>query len=358
MKRKFRLLSPLLGLLSITVPLNSAFAQVKAPEAPTASANGIAAQVEDRIITLEELRREVAPLVPQIRAASATRGEFDRHVAEVTREILQAHIDRILVIRAFEQDGMQIPPTYIENAYDDHLTTQFGGDRAAFLNDLKAKGMTDLDFREQLREKIVVDFMRSQHMRSRVSVSPERVLEYYQQNQNRFTQEAGVKLSMIVLKPKPAESQSLLEQRTQQVMQKLNSGESFASVAQAFSDGENASKGGDWGWVDHKVLKDDLSEAAFALEPGTYTQPLISGPNRYVLYVEDKREAGVKSIDRVRSEIEEAIAARIARQETNAWLDGLREDAYINIYLRDVETLMHGNEPENTVQMSLGKQPG
>src|SRR5690554_896057 len=64
--------------------------------------NGIAAIVEDSIITLEDLRREIAPLVPQIRTESRNRQEFDQRIGEVSSEVLQQLIDRILILREFE----------------------------------------------------------------------------------------------------------------------------------------------------------------------------------------------------------------------------------------------------------------
>lgn len=335
-------------LIAVTVTLSG-------QRMPSVSSNGIAAQVEDRIITLEELRREVEPLVPQIRASSATRGEFEANIAQVTRDILQSRIDRILVIREFNEEGYQIPEQFLESAYDDFLIEEFSGDRAAYLEHLRARGMSDLDFRDELKEKIIVDYMRSQHMRDRASISPERINEYYEQNKSRFIEEESVKLRMIVLKARPGESSDLLKQRAQMVSDKAAAGEDFAALARQHSSGDYAEKGGDWGFIGRAMLKQNLSDVAFSLQAGETSDLVVSGDNYYLLRVEERREAGIKELERVRAEIEEAIATRIARLETEAWLDSLRKNAYIMIHLRDVDRLIRDNSPDPTIQMSLGE---
>ncbi|MEM9227290.1 MAG: SurA N-terminal domain-containing protein, partial [Verrucomicrobiota bacterium] len=118
--------------------------------------NAIAAQVEDKIITLEEVRKEVAPLVPQIRMNSRTRFEFDRNVEMVTREILQNLVDRILIIRSFNEKGGIIPETYLQKEMDDYITKEFNGDRSAFLDFLRIQGKSELDFRGELKQDLIV----------------------------------------------------------------------------------------------------------------------------------------------------------------------------------------------------------
>lgn len=313
--------------------------------------NGIAAQVEDRIITLAELHRKLGPLVVQIRRTTATRSEFNRRVAETARDILEQEIDRILILREFEKEELTIPQTFLDNAYDDYITETFGGDRSAFLDYIKSQGMTDIDFREDLKESMIVQHMRGQRIPDKASISPEKIKAFYERNRSLFAREEGVKLRMIVLRPQPGQPQELMGQRVQQVRSALADGTPFGEVAQRFSDGENADKGGDWGWVERGLLRDDLGGAAFALEPGTISEPLYLDDRVYILHVEERRDAGIKQLSQVRGEIEETIASRLATIETERWLDSLREDAFIMIHLSDVSSILPGNTPDNTIEM-------
>jgi len=297
--------------------------------------NGIAAVVEDRIITLEELRLEVAPLVPQIRRDSIGRADFDRKIEEVTREVLQNLVDRILIIRDFRRSKYQIPPTYIDNELDDYITKEFNGDRSEFVRFLKSQGKSMRQFREELTERIIVNFMRSQNSTSYSEISPQRIETFYQKHKFKFIEEKGVRLRVIVLAPIPNEGHDVLKQTANAIMNELAAGEGFAQLAKKYSDDPSADEGGLWPWYGRNELKKDLATAAFSLEKGSYSQPIELDGYIYILYVEDKREEGVKEIEKVRNEIEAAIAARLARESQQQWLEKLRKDAYIKYFLEE-----------------------
>ncbi len=297
--------------------------------------NGIAAQVEDKIITLEEVRKEVTPLVPQIRMNSRTRYDFDRNIEMVTREILQNLIDRILIIRDFEDRKGTIPSSVIQEELESYIIKEFNGDRSAFLEFLRIQGKSELDFREQMRSDIIVNYMRSQSMPSQSSVSPKKIEEYYQKNKSRYFEEEGVNLSMIMLVPIANENPDVLLQNANAIVQKLDEGEDFAELAKQYSQDDRRDDGGDWDWISRNDLIPQLADAAFALESGEHSQPIVIGEYVYILLVKDKREAGIKELEKVRNEIEQEITAQIARQAQQRWLERLRKDAYIKYFIRE-----------------------
>lgn len=317
--------------------------------------NGIAAQVNDDIITLEALRKEVAPLVPEVRRSSRTRLEFDKNIEMITREILQNMIDQILIIAEFDEKGYTIPQSYLDNEYDDYITKEFNGDRTAFLEYLKLQGKTDLQFRDELRERIIVGYMRGQMLKSQTEVSPQRIREYYEKNKSQFFEDEGVKLSMITLMPITGESEDLMEQQAATIMQQLNQGGDFGELARKYSQDMNAVNGGDWGWREYGDLRDELSEAAYNLQPGQHSDPIRIEGVTYIVKVEEKRDSGVKQLESVRQEIEQAITNQLARQAQQRWLERLRKKAYVKFFLREA-----GPSPVNDaspVEMQIGKPP-
>lgn len=313
--------------------------------------NGIAAQVEDKIITLEELRKEVTPLIPQIRMNSRTRFEFDKNIAIVTREILQNLVDRILIIRDFYDKGAHIPDTYLQKEFDDYVTKEFNGDRSAFLEFLRFQGKSEMDFRDSLKEDIIVSYMRMQSLPSQTAVSPRKIEEYYQKNKSRYFEEEGVNLSMIMLVPIAGENPDLLQQTADEIMQKLAAGEDFAELAKTYSQDDQRDDGGDWGWISRADLIPELADQAFSLEQGNYSQPIVVGDYIYILQVKEKRSAGIKELEKVRGEIEQEITAQLARQAQQRWIERLRKNAYIKYFLKEAGGMK--NSP-GTMQMQLG----
>ena len=317
--------------------------------------NEIAAQVEEKIITWNDIRRELEPLVPQIRAESASQRDFQRRISEVSRQILGDLIDRVLIIREFNEEGYQIPPDFLENAFDDYLIEEFNNDRAEFLRFLRARGLNELTFREQLKERMIVDFMRSRTLGSRTSVSPEQVQAYYEaeENRSRFFQEEGVKLRMITLRPQGPETLEGVLSRAETLVAELRDGAEFAETAMQFSEDERADEGGDWGWVRRETLRAEIAELAFGMEVGQISDPLAINQSVYILKIEDKRDAGVQDLSVVRGEIEQAIATQLARQANERWLQRLRDEYYWHIFSTDVPILFGGPDTNNTIEMNL-----
>lgn len=295
--------------------------------------NGIAAVVEDKIITLEELRREIAPLVPQIRIQSRNRQEFDNRIAEVTNEVLQNMIDRLLIIREFDNSGYQIPQTYLDSEFDDYITTEFNGDRPRFLNYLQSQGMTVREFRSHLRERIIVNFMMGRMRRSQTEVSPAMIEEYYKENSRRFFREEAVKLRQIVLMQ--INDRNVLQTLIDEIMAELSKGTPFSEVARKYSQDDRRSEGGDWGWINRSAINKELADVAFATAKGSYSHAIEIDGNVFILFVEDVRNEGIPPLGELREQIEIEITSHLAQQAQKQWLERLRRNAYIKYYVQE-----------------------
>lgn len=293
---------------------------------------GIAAAVEDKIITYEEIRREMSPLTPRIRESSRSSEEYQQRMAELYREILQNLIDRILIVKEFEEKEYNIPQTYVEDEFDRTLIEDFGNDRAKFLEYLRSQGKTMRDFRQELRERIIVAVMRNEKQRSQSQISPERIESFYNENKVHFYEEESVKLRLIMLRPLADESPDLMRQQVERVQQELAAGTPFAEVATRFSQDSRRDRGGDWGWIKRTALREELAGVAFSLPVGSYSEPIAVSNQTFILYVEDKRDEGIQPLNEVRGRVEEILANQLARQAQDQWLERLRRDAFIKYY--------------------------
>ncbi len=295
--------------------------------------HGIAAVVEDRIITYEEIRRQMSPLIGRIQQDSRSAAEFQRNMEELYLEVLQSLVDNILVIKDFQSEEERvIPRSYVENEYDRILIEDFGNDRRKFLESLRKEGKNPREFRRDLEEQIIVSVMSQQMRKSQSEISPEKIEDFYNQNKIHFYQEESVHLRLIMLKPFADESSDLLRQTADKVMAELDSEEPFAKVAENFSQDSRRKKGGDWGWINRPDLRDELSEVAFSLKKETYSQPIPLGQQFYILYVEDRRDEGIQPLNEVRDRIENILAGKLARQAQKRWKERLRKNAFVKYY--------------------------
>lgn len=294
--------------------------------------NGIAAIAEGEIVTVEQLRREMEPILPRIRAQARSQQEFSASIQQVSREVLQNMIDRILIVKAAEDEGLLIPPSYIDQEYEDVLTRDFGGDRGRLLNYLKVQGLTAREFREDIYKRVVVNFMRQQNRKSQSEISPERIQKFYIQNKIRFYQDESIWLRQIILHPKDEEGIESLRKTARTIIDKLDAGASFGNLASEYSKGIVGKKGGDWGWIKRQDIRSELSKVAFDLKPDEYSQPVEIDETIFILYCEDKREEMIQPVTQVRDAIENVLAGEIARETQERWIRNLRENGYVRYF--------------------------
>ena len=295
--------------------------------------NGIAAIAEGKIITVEQLRREIEPIVPRLRTQARTEEEFAKSIGKVSREVLQNLIDRILIVKAAEEEGLLIPPSYIDQEYEEVLNRDFGGDRSRLISYLQAQGLTPREFRKDIQDRVVVNFMRQKNRKSQSEISPERIQEFYLQNKIRFYQDESIQLRQIILTPKKNENIESLRQTASKIIQELDEGADFGDTARKYSTDEVGLKGGDWGWIKRQDIRTELSTIAFDLKPSEYSQPVELGETIFILYCENKREEIIQPITEVRDAIENVLAGQIARETQERWLRNLREKSYVRYFL-------------------------
>ena len=320
-------------LLSASLILTSLHAQNASDPELLRLGNGIAAIAEGQIITVEELRRELEPIIPRLRVEARNAQEFSKRIDELSKEVLQNMIDRIIIVKAAEEKGLLLPESYIDQEYDEVIDRDFAGDRGRFLEYLRARGETARDFRRNIYKRVVVNAMRAETRRSQSEISPERIEEFYVKNKLRFYQEEALHLRQVILTPMASEGLVPLRQTAKKVIKELDNGANFGDIARKYSQDDMSRKGGDWGWIERKDIRKELSDIAFALEPGKYSQAIEIGGTIFILYAEDKREEMIQPVAQVRDIIENVLVGKIARETQEKWLSDLRNDAYVRYFL-------------------------
>lgn len=293
--------------------------------------NAIAAKVEGRIITFEQVRKEMEPLLRQVARVSSNEEEYAANLNRLQRDVLQNLIDQILIVEDFRSKEMTIPKSYLEGEFNDVIQEDFNGERDRFLAYLRGQDKTVRDFRDELEDKIIVQVMKQQMRRNQAEISPRMIEEFYEKNQSQFQREEDLRLYQISLNPSTDEV--TVEEKADVVVEKLAAGESFQDVARAISMDGLATRGGSLGWVKRSDLRRELSDIVFELEPGDVSEPVQFQDSILFFYVSEVRQQGAIPLSEVRATIEQILSDQIAREAQENWLQRLREKAYIEYFI-------------------------
>src|SRR5476651_1643616 len=161
-------------------------------------ANGIAAIVENHVITVDDIRREVQPLIPELQRQSHNEKEFNEKLEDLQENVVQNLIDRVLIVKEFNKDEKRkVPASYVDNEIAEKIISQFDGDRSKYLAYLRSRGISQKDYRKEVEEDMIYGYMRQQQSKSASTVSPVKIEAFYKENKERFYQEDSVHLRLI-----------------------------------------------------------------------------------------------------------------------------------------------------------------
>jgi peptidyl-prolyl cis-trans isomerase SurA len=176
---------------------------------------------------------------------------------------------------------------------------------------------------------MIYGYMQGQQRKSASTVSPVKIEQFYNENKEQFNQEDSVKLRLIQVARNASDTDETLRSRSAIIITELNAGSDFGDVARKYSQDSRKGKGGDWGWQRRSDLRKEFSDIIFSLDKGKFSDPVIMPEGAFILFVEDRKHAGVLPIDEVRPEIERMLLQQGSRQATERWLEKLRRNAYV-----------------------------
>jgi len=292
--------------------------------------DGIAALVNKEVITFSQVREMVAPRERALRQAYSG-PDLEVKVKELRENALQELIDRQLILQDFKKNEYKLPPYVIEEHIKTIIREEFGGDRGAFVRTLQAQGYTLTKFKELEMDKIIVQAMRGQKVKSNTAIPPTKVREYYDTHKSEFAANESIQLRMIVIPKQSQDGGTAAAQREliDEIRAKIKNGADFAKMAQLYSQDSSADVGGEWGWIDKKTLNPALTQAAFSLKTGEVGPVFDQASNYYLMKVEARKEPTYAPFETVKKDIEAKLLGDERQKASEKWLTELRSKAYI-----------------------------
>lgn len=200
-----------------------------------------AALVNGQPIVLEEYEAQVALAISSL----SQQQSFDPNTEEgrvailqLRRQLLDSLIDQALIEQAASREGISISDEQVET----EMNRLIGEDAAKFEEWLRANGLTRDSFKAQLQQQLLGAAFQEQVVGS----LPPAVEQVHARH---------------ILVMSEAEAMDMLV--------KLRSGESFATLAKQYSQDKGSSEvGGDLGFFPRGVMPAEIEAVAFALSPG------------------------------------------------------------------------------------------
>jgi parvulin-like peptidyl-prolyl isomerase len=317
--------------IPLFIPLVS-MAILTAATATADLANGVKAIVGNTVITYQQVEASASRAVELLRRQYATRPElYQKKLTETLNDALEDLVQRQLILHDFKASGFTLPESVTEEGVQERIHQRFG-DRATLTKTLAAEHLTFETFRQQIKEQIIIDAMRGKYVSSGVIISPLKIENYYTAHQDEFKEEDQIRLRMIVLDTTAAPTPEARKKLAEEILGKIKDGATFSEMAAVYSTGSQRNQGGDWGWVQRSVLRQELADTAFTLKAGERSNVIETPDACYLMLVEETRPTHIKPLGDVRDEVEKTLQAQERAKVQKDWIDRLKKKTFVRYF--------------------------
>jgi peptidyl-prolyl cis-trans isomerase C len=206
-----------------------------------------------------------------------------------------------------------------------------------FKKQLAERKMTVEQLRNDAKSDMRVAKMLEAEVNTKVTVQPDDVNTFYQQNPDKFQQPERVRASHILIRTEEkadAKAKETAKAKAADLLKQVKAGKDFAELAKQHSqDPGSAVQGGDLGFFQQGQMVGAFERAAFALKPGEVSDIVETPFGFHIIKMAEKEAARTVPIDEVKPKIEEFLQNQQRQQKTQAFIESLKSKGKVEVLI-------------------------
>jgi foldase protein PrsA len=219
---------------------------------------------------------------------------------------VQFLVERYQYRQEAEALGVDITEQEITDRLNEIKEQSFEGDDAKFQAELEKLGLTEEDAREEIRDRLVQEAI-YEAVTKNVQVTDEQISEYYEANEDQFTQPRQVRHILV--------KQKGLADR---ISNQLEGGASFAKLAKQHSTDEGSAKQGGKLTATKGQTVPEFDKVAFELEEGGISEPVKTQFGFHI--IEALEPVQVTPLEEARDTIRQQLLDQKKKAAMDTWV--------------------------------------
>jgi len=324
----------------------------------------IVARVNNEIITRSEFARSKDELRKEAQQQDPVNA--DKIISEREQNVLRDLIDQSLLLGRGKDLGITADTELVKKL--DDIRKQMNLDSMEEVEKAaQAQGVSFEDFKQNMRNQIITQQVISKEVGSKLNISKDEEMKFYEDHKEEMAQPEQVRLSEILVsndrKPNDTRSEEEVlqaaQKRADDLLAELRKGASFDETAKKNSDDPTSAQGGDLGYFKRGSLAKELEDKTFAMKAGDVSDVIRTKQGFIILKVTEHHQAGIPPFNDVANKIQDAVYMQKLQPALRDYLTKLREDAFIDIKAGNVDTGASPNEtkPIETASKDSGPKP-
>jgi peptidyl-prolyl cis-trans isomerase SurA len=210
---------------------------------------------------------------------------------------------------------------------------------ADVLEEVRRRGLTEQDFRDEIRRQILEGKLIELRVRPRVRVTEQDAHASYQHWVQEMRDQEPIDVRILALRVAPtltklqADARSLL---AEELTRRARAGEDFCTLVSQYSDDvATRDSCGSHGAQPLSSLLPSIQEAVRAMKPGAVSDPIgvTTGQEQAIVIVMPMGQSKTPSYDEVKNEMMQRALLEGLERARKQWLQELRRSVYIDIRL-------------------------
>jgi len=293
----------------------------------------IVAVVNDDIITLFELNRAIKPYEDKIHALGYSEEKERRMLFKVREGVLNQLIDKKIEDQQIKRSNIKISEEQIDQTIERIKEKNFFSDEDLRLA-LAKDGLTMEAYRNKIKEEILRTRLISLEVKSKIVITEEDIAAYYEKHLDMYGGKQKYHLrNILIIIPTFADENEKFEIRAKidEILNELNAGESFETMARDYSESSTAPEGGDLGLFELDSLSPQLQKTIKGMKSGEFTPVLETDQGYQIFFLQEILKTPGKSLEDVSPEIQRILFEENADKKYQEWIEGLRKQSAIKI---------------------------
>jgi peptidyl-prolyl cis-trans isomerase SurA len=290
----------------------------------------VIAQVNDGVVTLSQLKREMKERVETLKQNGMTdeqaKAEVEKHKAELIATLIN---EELLLQKGKELDlservEAQVNKRMLEVAQENKIGIE------KLEEEMRKAGVDPVATRQTMRTEMMKQAVLESEVDSKLfyGLGTDELRKYFETHKDKFLKSETVDLSEIFLSL-AGKNEADVKARATQLVAQIRGGADFGTLAAAYSERSQQNKG-KVGLFEVPNLRPDIAAAIKNVQQGGVSDPLKTDEGYQILRV-DARTTGASTATFNEMAVRQAITMERLPKEREDYMQHLRNDAYVNV---------------------------
>lgn len=257
---------------------------------PGSALDRVVAVVDDDVILKSELDAHTTDVEKQILAHNTPLPPLDVLQKQVLDQMVLSRIE----LEQAASRGISVSDDNVNQALS-RIASSAGVTLDQLPDTLKKQGIDYAAFRQDLRDQIIIQNLQQQVLSDQLHITQQELDDQLRADQLNGNSDNQYHLSQILvalpLNPSP-EQVAAGRKKADGVYQKLKGGADFAATAVAYSDDQQALKGGDLGWRKGAELPTIFATLVPQMKAGDFSTPIQSVSGFHIVKLDEVKQGG------------------------------------------------------------------